>query len=376
MATPALNLNKVTKEFRKDKNIVRAVDAIDLSVNEGEMVVFLGPSGCGKTTTLRMVAGFEIPTSGTITIKGEEMTNVPVNKRGIGFVFQNYALFPHMSVGANVAYGLKSRGERDADIAPKVKSSLELVGLAGAENRFPNQLSGGEQQRVALARVLVMEPKLLLMDEPLSNLDAKLRIHMRTEIRRIQKKLGITCLYVTHDQSEALTVADRIMIMNKGKVEQIGTPLDIYANPRSIFVADFIGQANVVKLTLANVAEGMASAALPGGGMFSARALRQDELAAGKRAALIVRPEHISVSFAANTNDPKEDEGANTKKVLIPAKVLTSTFVGTHVEYGLALADGSTLTAQQAYVPGQKIHTEGDAVHASFDADTALFLPL
>lgn len=221
MTTAALELINVTKTFHKEREKVTAVDSVNLIVNQGEMVVFLGPSGCGKTTTLRMIAGFELPSSGKILIEGSDMTNVPVNKRGIGFVFQNYALFPHMNVYNNVAYGLRSRNERESTIKVKVKNALDLVGLTNEEGRFPNQLSGGEQQRVALARVLVMEPKLLLMDEPLSNLDAKLRIYMRTELRRIQKKLGITCLYVTHDQSEALTMADRIMVMNKGHVEQI-----------------------------------------------------------------------------------------------------------------------------------------------------------
>ena len=182
-----------------------------------------------------MIAGFVIPTSGSITIEGKDMTSVPVNERAIGFVFQNYALFPHMTIYKNVGYGLKARGEKDADIHDKIINALKLVGLSGDENRYPNQLSGGEQQRVALARVIVMEPSLLLMDEPLSNLDAKLRIHMRTEIRRIQKALGTTCLYVTHDQSEALTVSDRIVVMSRGKVEQIGTPLEIYGKTESDF---------------------------------------------------------------------------------------------------------------------------------------------
>ena len=217
----ALELSNVKKIFEKDGEKLTAVDSTSLKVEKGELVTFLGPSGCGKTTTLRMIAGFERPTSGSITFGGKDMTNVPVNKRGIGFVFQNYALFPHMTIYNNVAYGLKARKETDDVIRGKVRDVLELVGLSGAENKYPNELSGGEQQRVALARVIVMDPALLLMDEPLSNLDAKLRIHMRTEIRRIQKKLGITCLYVTHDQAEALTVSDRIMVMSKGVVEQI-----------------------------------------------------------------------------------------------------------------------------------------------------------
>ena len=245
-----LHLHDIRKTFVKDGASFNAVERVELDVKGGELVTFLGPSGCGKTTTLRMVAGFETPTAGRILIDGQDVTNVMVNKREIGFVFQNYALFPHMTIGDNVGYGLKMRSESGPDVTRKVAEALEMVGLKGAEKRYPNQLSGGEQQRVALARVLVMRPKVLLMDEPLSNLDAKLRLHMRTEIRRIQKQLDITCLYVTHDQKEALTMADRIMVMNRGRVEQIGTPFDIYTHPRTLFVADFIGQANALPGTL------------------------------------------------------------------------------------------------------------------------------
>ena len=221
-----LHLQNITKTFIKDGVKFDAVEKVDLKINGGELLTFLGPSGCGKTTTLRMVAGFETPTSGSIFIDGRDVTNVMVNKREIGFVFQNYALFPHMTIGDNVGYGLKMRSEATSDIMRKVGEALEMVGLSGTEKRLPNQLSGGEQQRVALARVLVMKPKVLLMDEPLSNLDAKLRIHMRTEIRNIQKQLDITCLYVTHDQKEALTMADRIMVMCEGRISGYLTPRD------------------------------------------------------------------------------------------------------------------------------------------------------
>jgi len=374
MAEPALELTGVTKEFQKGKERVKAVDSVSLKVEKGEMIVFLGPSGCGKTTTLRMVAGFEIATSGKISIQGEDMTNVPVNKRGIGFVFQNYALFPHMSVGANVAYGLKARGERDADIVRKVQEGLELVGLAGAKERFPSQLSGGEQQRVALARVLVMEPKLLLMDEPLSNLDAKLRIHMRTEIRGLQKKLGITCLYVTHDQSEALTMADRVMVMNHGRVEQVGSPFEVYSNPRTLFVADFIGQANTLKLRLAAAADGLATAELPGGRAFEARVVDGAFLSTGQEAVLVVRPERIAVRAAA-AEDAVDTQLTTRHKAQIKAKVLSSTFIGSHMEYLLGLAGGEAVSACQPFTLGDRIFAEGEEVLASFSAGDALFLP-
>jgi len=379
MTTPALELKDVIKEFVKDKEKVRAVDDVNLRVEQGEMVVFLGPSGCGKTTTLRMVAGFELPTQGTVTIQGADMTNVPVNKRGIGFVFQNYALFPHMSVDQNVAYGLKSRGEKDESIWPKVKKTLELVGLGAAGHRFPNQLSGGEQQRVALARVLVMEPTLLLMDEPLSNLDAKLRIHMRTEIRKIQKKLGITCLYVTHDQAEALTMADRIVVMNKGKVEQVGTPREIYANPSSLFVADFIGQANTLRLPLLRLEDGdlripsaskkeikYAVAALPSGGEIRARVLRPESV--GPEIYLVVRPEKVGV---LDLDNRKQGEG----EIRIEAKVLSTVFVGRHVEYELSLGSLGSISAEQIFDPGTPLFQEGDSVLATIDMTNVIFLP-
>ena len=289
----SLTLNNVNKTFIKDGEEFHAVSDVNLSVNPGEFLTFLGPSGCGKTTTLRMVAGFEMPTTGSILMGDRDITYMPANERNIGFVFQNYALFPHMKIFDNVAYGLRVRGESKTDIARKVREGLALVGLEKAEERYPNQLSGGEQQRVALARVLVLRPSLLLMDEPLSNLDAKLRIHMRSEIRRIQQELSLTCLYVTHDQKEALTMSDRIMVMNRGRIEQVGTPMEIYADPASAFVADFIGQANLIPGTLV-AEEGDIGVFESHGVHVKARLGRQTPPAVGKEALLIVRPENLS----------------------------------------------------------------------------------
>ena len=201
-----------------------AVDNLNLSVAAGELVAFLGPSGCGKTTTLRMVAGFVEPTGGTIRVQGRDITGLAPNKRDMGMVFQSYALFPHMTVARNIAFGLHARRVRRSEVAPRVAAALDLVGLSGMEDRYPRQLSGGQQQRVALARVLALRPKLLLFDEPLSNLDAKLRVQMRHEIRRLQKEVGITALFVTHDQEEAMTIADRIVVINAGRIEQAGRP--------------------------------------------------------------------------------------------------------------------------------------------------------
>ncbi len=229
-----LLLENLVKEFvgRGGEGIVRAVDQANIVIEEGEFVTLLGPSGCGKTTTLRLIAGFEFPTEGRIVLDGEEINQQPPNQRDMAMVFQSYAIFPHLNVFENIAYGLKIQRLGKKVIQEKVRQVLELTELTGLENRPPNALSGGQQQRVALARALVMEPKVLLMDEPLSNLDAKLREIMRTEIRRIQQTLGITSIYVTHDQIEAMTLSDRIVVMNEGRIEQIGPPPEIYRRPK------------------------------------------------------------------------------------------------------------------------------------------------
>ncbi|MBY0362577.1 MAG: ABC transporter ATP-binding protein [Phreatobacter sp.] len=235
-----LSLQALTKRYGD----TAAVDAVDLDVRKGEFLAMLGPSGCGKTTTLRMIAGLVPTTAGQIVVDGRDLTNVPPYQRDMGLVFQSYALFPHMSVAANVAFGLEMRGMAKADIRARVAEALQLVRLTGYEDRRPGQLSGGQQQRVALARALVIRPLILLLDEPLSNLDAKLREEMRNEIRDIQRRLGTTALFVTHDQDEALTMADRVVVMNKGRIEQTGTPEDLYERPRTAFVAAFVGRTN------------------------------------------------------------------------------------------------------------------------------------
>lgn len=242
-------LQNVSKIFRQPESgkEFKAVDAIDLEIHEGEMVTLLGPSGCGKTTTLRMISGFEYPSTGKIIIDSKDVAKIPPNKRGISMVFQSYALFPHMNIYENIAYGLKIQKLDEAETIQRAKAVIELMELNGMEKRFPNQLSGGQQQRVALARAVVIEPSVLLFDEPLSNLDAKLRESMRDELRALQKRLRITSLYVTHDQSEAMAISDRVVIMNKGKIAQIGTPVEIYEQPDSRFVANFIGKANFME---------------------------------------------------------------------------------------------------------------------------------
>lgn len=243
----ALELENLVKEFRiSNTQVVRAVDGVSLSIAPGEFVTLLGPSGCGKTTTLRMLAGFEFPTSGRVRLDGRDITDTPPDSRQMTMVFQSYALFPHLNVFENIAYGLRLKKLRETEIREQVDMVLHLVNMVGAENRPPHQLSGGQQQRVALARALVMKPKVLLFDEPLSNLDAKLRVQMRLELRRLQRRLGVTAVYVTHDQAEAMSLSDRIVVMQAGRVEQVDLPHRIYSHPETVFVADFIGRANFV----------------------------------------------------------------------------------------------------------------------------------
>ncbi len=239
----AVHLSGLVKRFG---NGAPAVDDVNLQIAPGELVTLLGPSGCGKTTTLRMIAGLEDPTEGTITIGADEVTHLPAEKRDVTMVFQSYALFPHMNVRANVGYGLKVARRPRAEVTARVDEALALVGLQPYADRPVDALSGGQQQRVALARALVMKPRVVLFDEPLSNLDAKLRHHVRAEIRALQQRLGLTAVYVTHDQEEALAISDRVVVMNSGRIEQQGSPRDLYARPSSHFVADFIGSANIL----------------------------------------------------------------------------------------------------------------------------------
>ena len=246
-----LELNNVRKSF----GAVNAVESFNLKVERGELVSFLGPSGCGKTTTLRMIAGFEMPTVGTITISGADVTYIQPNKRNVGMVFQSYALFPNMNVTDNIGFGLKIAGKASSDIKKRAEEMLTLIHMPGLGDRYPYQLSGGQQQRVALARALAFQPQVLLLDEPLSALDAKIRVSLRQEIRSIQRKLGITTVYVTHDQEEALSMSDRVVVMNNGRTEQIGTPFEIYNFPTTEFVAQFVGTLNTLTAEMRDVAD-------------------------------------------------------------------------------------------------------------------------
>ena len=332
----------------------KAVDSINLNIQPGEFVTLLGPSGCGKTTTLRMIAGFESPDEGEIYLGDEAINELTPNKRDTAMVFQSYALFPHMNIFDNVAYGLKLRHVPKAEIRTKVFDMLKLVGLEGMENRFTNQLSGGQQQRVALARALIVEPGVLLFDEPLSNLDAKLRVYMRTEIRRIQQQFGITAVYVTHDQSEAMSISDKIIIMNQGVIAQMGTPQEIYYSPASEFVADFIGEANFLKVQVDGVESDVVNVNLNGVRFPVKRPA--GAVAKGEEHTLMLRPEGIRVS----------DHG------ILPCKVVLSCFMGSYQNYHVMVGD-TLVRITDNHPVGRRIFNVGEEAYLDFSpVDTHL----
>jgi spermidine/putrescine transport system ATP-binding protein len=327
----------------------------------------LGPSGCGKTTTLRMIAGFEQPTSGAIRLDGVDVSKVSPNRRDVNTVFQQYALFPHMNVFDNVAFGPQSRKVDKATIKKRVTEMLEVVRLTEFASRRPAQLSGGQQQRVALARALVNLPKALLLDEPLGALDLKLRHAMQFELKRIQREVGITFVYVTHDQEEALTMSDRIAVMSDGRVEQIGTPAEIYDNPASVFVAGFIGQANLWPATVTDHAAGATRVnALGGASLFGS--CGDSTLAVGSAATLMVRPERISISLAQPTSQSDGDQSVN-------ATVSDLAFQGPIVRLALEAADGSPIIANVDPDADLPLLRPGDSVWASWTQSAACVLP-
>ncbi|MEN6417312.1 MAG: ABC transporter ATP-binding protein [Clostridiaceae bacterium] len=322
-----------------------ALDGVSLDIREGEFFTLLGPSGCGKTTLLRMIAGFNSIEGGDFYFGKKRINDKPAHKRDIGMVFQNYAIFPHLSVEENVAYGLKARSVPREEIKKRVADALELVQISHLATRKPNELSGGQQQRVALARAFVIEPSVLLMDEPLSNLDAKLRVQMRTVIKKLQRRLGITTIYVTHDQEEALAISDRIAVMKEGKIMQIGTPSEIYAKPASPFVAGFIGVSNFIECEVS----GKASDALIRFKDGLELRMRLSREYAGK-ATLSARPEQLS--FAKDG---------------MSGKTLFSTFLGDFIEYEVQLDDGQNLIVNEYTKDTTVIHPIGEHVHIRFD---------
>ena len=336
----------------KTKKDFYAVNNVSLDIEPGSFVTLLGPSGCGKTTTLRMIAGFESPDEGGIYLGGEKIDELTPDKRDTAMVFQSYALLPHYNIFDNVAYGLKLRKMPKDVIKQKVTDILELVGLSGMEARMTNQLSGGQQQRVALARALVVEPGVLLFDEPLSNLDAKLRVSMRTEIRRIQQKAGITAVYVTHDQSEAMSISDKIIIMNAGKIAQMGTPHEIYYHPVSEFVADFIGDANFLKGKLVRHESDVDVIEVNGKEVKVEST--GDRLAVGTDTTIVLRPESTVLC----------DEG------VLPCEVIVSTFMGAYQLYHVMVGD-TKLIIHEYNPKGKKIYSVGDKAGIYFEPDNA-----
>ena len=363
LSAPVIEIDHVVKRFGE----FVAVDDVDFSIGQGEFFSMLGPSGCGKTTTLRMIAGFEQPTSGAVRLDGVDVSKVPPNKRDVNTVFQQYALFPHMNVFDNVAFGPQSKKVDKATIKKRVTEMLEVVRLTEFASRRPAQLSGGQQQRVALARALVNLPKALLLDEPLGALDLKLRHAMQFELKRIQREVGITFVYVTHDQEEALTMSDRIAVMSDGCVEQIGTPAEIYDNPASVFVAGFIGQANLWPATVTEHTAGTARVSALGGASLCG-SCGDSTLTVGSEVTLMVRPERIAISLAQPTPQTGSDQS-------VSATVSDLAFQGPIVRLALEAADGSPIIANVDPDADLPLLRPGDSVWASWTQSAACVLP-
>ncbi|MCU0592883.1 MAG: ABC transporter ATP-binding protein [Desulfobacterales bacterium] len=352
-----VQLNGITKCF----GATRAIDDISLTIEEGDFFTLLGPSGCGKTTLLRTIAGFHSPDSGEIRFGDRVINSIPPHQRETGMVFQNYALFPHLSVFDNVAYGLRARRISRTETAGRVAEILKSVQLGGLEGRFPSQLSGGQQQRVALARALVISPQILLMDEPLSNLDAKLRVSMREEIRRIQKRMGITTIYVTHDQEEAMAVSDQIAILNRGRLEQAGTPAGIYFRPASRFAAEFMGGSNILEFPViaydAQTEEIVAGA----GGQ---KIYFKGDKPTGRSITVSIRPEWIRVVPSSGPED----------RNVLAGTVVSSSFLGAMVRYRVSGPEGKELTIEVHHPDEGDIRADGEQLMYQIPADRLVVL--
>jgi spermidine/putrescine transport system ATP-binding protein len=351
-----IRLVGLTKRF----DDVVAVDGIELHVRGGEFFSLLGPSGCGKTTTLRMIAGFEKPTSGHILLDGGDVAYTPPHKRNVNTVFQNYALFPHLNVFDNIAFGLRRAKRPKDEVRRRVGEALELVQLAGFEKRRSSQLSGGQQQRIALARALVLNPAVLLLDEPLGALDAKLRKALQIELKALQQEVGITFLYVTHDQEEALTMSDRLAVMNAGNVEQVGAPRDVYEEPETLFVADFLGVSNLMDATVQDAREGRCRVAVEG---FQLEARGGDGVAGPAK--VVIRPERVELE--------PYDAGSGPNR--LPGMVERLVYVGSAVQVILRVATGETLQALVQNTGKGIAYEQGTPVQLHLPADALRVLP-
>jgi iron(III) transport system ATP-binding protein len=351
-------VHDLTKRFGS----LEVVSRVGFAIGEGELFTLLGPSGCGKTTLLRLVAGFYAPDEGEIRFDERRVNEMPPHERGIGMVFQNYALWPHMTVFQNVAYGLKLRRVGGAEIEQRVRGALDKVQLAGLGERYPGQLSGGQQQRVALARALVLNPKILLLDEPLSNLDAKIRIQVRAEIRKLQKELGITTVYVTHDQEEALTLSDRIAVLNQGRLFQVGAPRELYERPANRFVADFIGINNLVDGTVRTV-DAAGGRLTVDSALGALGALPNAQLRAGDRCVICVRPENVALGELAGERNA------------VKGTIAFAAYLGNTLRYDVDLGHGVTFKADIRDPWHHEQLPTGAAAGLSFSVASTLAIP-
>ena len=355
MTETCLELKKISKSFSKEETVLKE---ISLSIGKGEFITLLGSSGCGKTTTLRIIAGLEMPDSGRVFLEGKDVTDLPPEARNVNTVFQNYALFPHMTVADNIGYGLKLKKVPKAEIKKRVSEMLELVQLPGYEKRKPSELSGGQRQRVAIARSLINNPKVLLLDEPLGALDLQLRRTMQIELKKLQKKLGITFIYITHDQEEAINMSDRIAVMNHGNFEQIGSPDEIYNHPKTSYVATFVGNANILRGTTEDMENGFLKVSLAGSSVFVAADGNMPEK--GTLVTLAVRSENIVLDESCQKG--------------LSAEIVEKSFAGGLLRVVLKLADGTEVIASRYGIdasvqPGQK-------VTCFFDPENAVLVDL
>jgi len=357
---PAIELAGVVKEFQARGEVVTAVRGLDLAIREGEFFSLLGPSGCGKTTTMRMIAGFEEPTQGVIRLRGSDVTGIAPNKRDVNMVFQSYALFPHMNVFENVAFGLRRKKAAKDEITRRVGEMLDIVDLGGRGQRRPRELSGGQQQRVALARALVNRPRALLLDEPLGALDLKLRQAMQVELKRIQREVGITFVYVTHDQGEALTMSDRIAVMNDGAIEHLGTPREIYEHPRTRFVAGFIGTSNLLTGTVTRVDAGRAVIEVSPEERIVVPVTGQ-AVTAGSQLQLTVRPEKIEISAARPAG----------YGCVLRGEVTDVAYLGTSTNFSVSTTTGADIVVfqQNSAAAAADVAAQGDSVWLSWQPE-------